>query len=189
MTWTPGEAVQLETPRYRLRTLTEADATDRYLSWLHDAEVMRYVFSRVQDHTRDSVREYIRQHDGLTAFLLGIFDHADGIHVGNFSARGDPISGVAQLGVLIGDRRHWGRGVVLEARAALLDFLFGPAGLQRVEGVVYGNHAASLFNYQAQGWRMDGRLPEPAMCDGREVEILQFSMSRENWLARRRADA
>ncbi len=49
-------SVRLETGRYFLRTLDETDATERYLSWMRDPDVMRYLHARFETHSLDSIR-------------------------------------------------------------------------------------------------------------------------------------
>jgi RimJ/RimL family protein N-acetyltransferase len=187
VSWSPGERVTLRTQRLELRSLTEADATERYLAWLHDAEVMRYVNARFATHDLDRVRAYIRAHDDRRRFLLGIFVRAAGAHVGNYEAQVDGHHRRAHIGVLIGDRAWWGRGVVIEAREVLLDFLFDVLDVVKVCGQCYASNRAALFNYQAQGFATEGILRSHVVLGNGRDDVVQFAMTREAWQARRSA--
>ena len=178
-------SVRLETRRYLLRTLDENDATERYLSWMRDPEVMRYLHARFETHSLDSIRRYIAGHDNRTSFLIGVFCKESGLHVGNYSARCNPHHKTVEQGVLIGDRAHWGRGAVLETRAAVLDFLFDVQGMEKVCGNVYADNVASLFNYKAQGWRHEGTLVSHVKSGEGRCDVLCFAISRDEWRARR----
>jgi len=49
MSWGLGEPVYLETERYFSQSLEQSDATERYLCWLKDPSVNRFLEVRYQD--------------------------------------------------------------------------------------------------------------------------------------------
>ena len=78
-----SQKVTLETDFYRLQTLDPRMNLDTYLSWLNDAEVIRYLTTpRLFKQSAETVRAYIKSHDDRDSFLFGIFCH-DGVHIGN----------------------------------------------------------------------------------------------------------
>lgn len=185
MSWTPGEAVVLRTERFDLRSLREDDASDRYLGWVRDGEVMRYVNARRAEQSLQDLRAFIRRHDDRNNFLLGIFARPGGLHIGNLSAECHPIHRTAKLGVLIGDRAYWGKGAVLEARTAQLDFLFREAGIEKAWGPCYAHNVPALFNYRMLGFTVEGIQRAHVVCDGERMDIVNFALFRADWLARR----
>ncbi len=175
----------LETERYRLRILTPADATPRYLGWLNDPQVTRYLESRHRPNGLDDIRAYITSHDGHAGFLLGIFTKT-GEHVGNYSMRIDLPNAVGTLGVMIGDRDHWGRDVVLETRAAMLHYAFETLRLHKVCGACLSTNLPAIYNYRRQGWAHEGIRREQAIGDGgSRVDVVMFGMLARDWRQRR----
>ena len=132
--WTPGAPLRLESERFVLRSLGADDVTDRYLAWLDDPEVTRFLYSGGLRRTRADVEAYVARHDNRTSFHLGIFAKEGGDHIGNYSFGCDSVHRVAQINVMIGDRAWWKKRVVNETRAAILDFLFGPMDMLKVAG-------------------------------------------------------
>ena len=185
MNWAAGSPVQLETPRFFLRSLTDADASERYLGWLRDPEVMRYVNARRSEPTLEEVRAFIRSHDNRGRFLLGIFTRADRLHIGNLSAECQPLHLTAKLGVLIGDRDYWGQRAVIESRAVFLDFLFGPAGMVKAWAPCYAHNVPALFNYKMLGFEMEGIQKSHVICEGARMDVVNFALFRDDWLMRR----
>lgn len=181
MSWTAGRPVQLETARYRLRSLVPDAVGPRYLGWLRDPEVIRYLNARFHPADAESVAAFVASHDDDRAFLLGIFDRADDSHVGNFRVLRSPEHRRAELGVMIGERAHWGRGVVQEVRAAVLDFLFEEAAVEKVIGSVYAANAAAIFNYQAQGFRTDGVQRDHVVLGEGRCDLIHFAMFAADW--------
>src|SRR5579862_7812111 len=87
--------VEIRTARFLLRELTERDATERYLKWLADPEVNRFIVTARATTELGELRAYVRARSGRDDVLfLGILDGATGQHVGNIkyepldSARG-----------------------------------------------------------------------------------------------------
>jgi ribosomal-protein-alanine N-acetyltransferase len=185
VTWTVGSPVRLETERAVLRSLTVDDVGPVYVGWLRDPEVTRYMNARFDEVSEDTVRAFVSAHDDRERFLLGIFDRASGKHVGNHRAICHAVHRRAHVGVMIGDRDHWGTGIVPETRTVLLDFLFGAVGMLKVCGEVYALNAAAIFNYQVLGFTVEGALVSHAACGQGRSDVVLFAMLRHDWLARR----
>ena len=166
----------LETENFILRSLTEEDATEKYLSWLNDIEVTKYLEVRLVVSSIESIRNYIRSHDNRTSFLLGIFDKKTGNHIGNYSIRCDSYHSVATVGVMIGDRDYWGRRVITESRRAVVDFLFDEAGMAKAQGACYANNLPAIFNYKAQRYRKEGTLKSHRLFEGKRVDLIMFAI-------------
>jgi hypothetical protein len=76
----------LETARLKLVPFTENYLTERYVSWLNDAAVVRYSEQRHRTHSVESRRAYMRSFEGLPDYFWAIVarDQAVG-HLGNMA--------------------------------------------------------------------------------------------------------
>jgi len=126
-----GGPVDLQTDRFRLRSLKPADASDRWRSWTRDAEVMRPLNAPIRDLSRNDLANYIAAYDNNSRYLIGIFERASGLQVGFFVIEVDRAHRSAVFNVVIGDKAWWGKGVVNEARAALLEVFFEHRGIEK----------------------------------------------------------
>ena len=188
MSWTPGTPLALESARYCLRSLVADDVSERYLDWTADAELMRPLNRPAQRIARDELARYVRAFDNRLRFHLGVFSKADDGHVGVYTVEIDAPNRLARTNVLIGERAHWGVGIILETRSAVLDFLFETAGIEKVWGTPLARNVGALYNYQAQGFRCEGILKAHIRAaEGERLDQYLFGMSREEWLARRHA--
>ena len=89
-------------------SLGEVLPTTQYLGWLADPEVTRYLEGG-GFYTLDSLQFYVeaRKRDSL---FYGIY--ADGVYVGNIKVGTiRPRHHNGDLGLMIGDRAYWGKGV------------------------------------------------------------------------------
>ena len=110
--------------------------------------------------------------------------------VGNLTLFCDPENLTAQTNIVVGDREWWGRGIVPEIRAAVLDFAFEKLGIEKIWGVPFARNFPALYNYKAQGFTCEGILrANKRLPDGSRVDQYYFGLLREEWRPRRGAGA
>jgi len=171
----------LETKRLSLRTLAADDATDRYVGWLNDPEINKYLEVRFVPQTIESVRSFIgSMNDSPDNLLLGIFLKEDGAHVGNIKLGPiDPYHHRSDIGIVIGDRDQWGKGLATEAIIALSDHALGEMGLHKVYAGFYEGNVGSSRAFSKSGFVEEARLREHRLCDGNwQDEILLSRMKK-----------
>lgn len=177
-----GGDFPIESDRFVIRPLTADDISQRYIDWLNDPEINRFLEVRWRSQDLDSVRSYVASHDRKNNYILGIFEKAEDKHIGNFSLRVDPNNRKASMGVMIGDKEYWGQAVVLEARARVLDSIFDKMPVDKVSGGCYQTNTHAIFNYRRQGWQVDGIRKADRVDGDRRVDLVHFTMFKERWL-------
>lgn len=183
--WQPGTSLVLESERFLLRSLAAADASDTYIGWWNDAEIQTSLGSAPRNWGRPEAVQHIAGFDNRRQFHLGVFPTGADVPIGFFSVFIEG-AGRARTNVVIGDRDWWGRGVPLEVRARVMDFLFDSLDIVKVYGRVDGRNMASIFNYKAQGFTNEAILRQHSQgADGERHDLLMFGMLRAEWMARR----
>lgn len=166
-------SVPITTERLVLRTLEEGDVTERYLGWLRDPAVSRYLELRFDVQTLEGCRTFVlaaNQH--ADTLLLGIFLKREGLeeegrHIGNIKlAPINPHHRRAELGLLLGDRAEWGKGYASEAIAAVTRHAFARLGLRKVTAGCYGGNQASAGAFLKAGYHEIARRPQHWFCEG-----------------------
>lgn len=165
-----------------LRPLQEADATERYLSWLNDPETTRYLETRPGTATPVSLREYIRYHVARAdSLLLGIFVMPGEMHVGNIKL--EPILAIhsrAVLGIMIGDGRYRGRGVGSKAIGCLLKYCFSDMGMNRIELGVTADNVNAIACYEKLGFQREGVHRQATRRECGFVDNYAYAMLRRD---------
>jgi ribosomal-protein-alanine N-acetyltransferase len=182
--WQPGMPLQLKTERFHLRSLVPEDADDTYTSWWNDEEIQRGFNSPARNWDTERAAKHIRQFNNKNRFHLGIFPKDTNQLIGFFAMLVNYRPRVAKTNVLLGNRDYWGKGVVLEVRARLLEFLFERLQMEKVAGEILGRNLSSIYNYKAMGFRAEGvqRSHILAVSGGR-ADVYHFGMLREEWKA------
>ncbi|MCE9520897.1 MAG: GNAT family N-acetyltransferase [Alphaproteobacteria bacterium] len=184
-----GRPLTLSTERFVVRSLTPADASDRWCNWSADPDVMGPLNVPANRMTKDQLARYIAGHDNDRLYLLGVFTKAMNQHIGFFMIELGKLHATAGFNLVIGDKHFWGKGVVNEVRAALLDEFFERRGVEKAYGTPLARNFPAVFNYKAQGWKLEGvmRGQCKSVVDGTRLDQYHFGMLRDEWRARKGA--
>lgn len=120
----------IQTGRLTLKPRTIGWDIEKEIDWLNDPEVVKFSEQRHRKHTIESQIAYICSFGGNNL----LFDiRRGGLLIGSISAIVDRNNGVANLGILIGDKLLWGQGYGLEAWSAFSDHLFQHHRIRKIE--------------------------------------------------------
>ena len=142
--------------RVYLRPLAVNDASAAYSAWLNDPEVNEFLETR--QSTVADLRAYIqKQIDDPNSLFMGIFDTANDTHIGNLKLQ--PIDWEkkkAIFGILLGDKRYWGRGLGAEATQLIVRYAFDTVGLEEIELGVIPENKRAIQAYEKVGFETVG---------------------------------
>jgi spore coat polysaccharide biosynthesis protein SpsF len=135
-----------------LRKLTESDATQKYCDWLNDPIVNKYLETRKS--SIGELKKYIKEKNENDSEFFGIFDIENNNHIGNIKL--EPIDfqkKYAILGILIGDKKYWNKGIGTEATRQLLKYAFNELNLDYIELGVISEHLSAINLYEKIGFK------------------------------------
>jgi [ribosomal protein S5]-alanine N-acetyltransferase len=169
--------------RIFLRPLEREDLNARYLEWLNDPEVTRYLETGVFPSTiQDLENFYSRVTSSSSDVILAVIDRKTNKHIGNVKL--GPIDWVhrrSMFGIMIGDKGFWGKGVGEETTRLMMEYAFGRLNLHRVGLVVYEEHKAAVRCYQRVGFKIEGRLREQMFQDGQYKHHIWMGLLRSEF--------
>jgi RimJ/RimL family protein N-acetyltransferase len=171
----------IETPRLHLEPFSERHLSDQYVRWLNDPEVVRFSEQRHRRHTRESAAAYMRSFEGTANCLWAIVTkEPENLHVGNISASVDPENGVADIGLLIGEKSRWGRGFGTEAWTAVCRFLIDQKSIRKVSAGAAVANRGMLEIMRRAGMKEDGVRARHLVIDGQELDVVHMALFRSN---------
>src|ERR1051325_6033015 len=112
-----GRPVLLQTDRFELRSVTPADASDRWLGWAKDPAIMGPLNMPARAMRREELAAHIANVDNFMRYLVGIFEKAGGTQIGFFMIDVEPTHRYAIFNVAIGEKGWWGKGQKAEMEA------------------------------------------------------------------------
>jgi len=163
----------LHTAHLTLRTLKKDDASSKYLGWLHDPKVNRYLISPTSNQTLESIEAYIDYCNASSdTLLLGIFK--DEKHIGNIKLGPiDTRHSNAALGLMIGETKEWSKGYASESIQAISLYAFDSLGLKKLWAGCASSNLGSYRAFLKSGFSEEGRQHLQLQGDnGREDGVL-----------------
>ena len=146
-----------------------------YVGWLADPDVNRYLESRFGVHTQRSTRAFVQDClDDPGTLFLGIRSKVLGLrHVGNIKlAPIDSRHGLAEVGILIGDRSAWGRGIASGAIAALARIAHDQLALRKLTAGCYASNIGSKKAFQRAGFEIEGERRNHCLLEGQPEALV-----------------
>ncbi|WP_189425600.1 GNAT family N-acetyltransferase [Devosia pacifica] len=176
-------SVRIETDRLvlRLPRLDDAEAVSHYLD---DYGVAGNLARVPLPYTLSDAQTWLHSRNvslppAETSFIIATPDDACIGVVGFHQGR----EGIV-FGYWLG-RPFWNRGMMTEAGAAALDWLFENSLTERVLSGVFAFNAASLAVQHKLGFTEIGRSSQVCLARGGELEHIDTQLTRSVWKARR----
>lgn len=167
--------------RIDLREFRTSDVGPRYLGWLRDPEVFRFIESNRTGITEEGVRSYVA--DVLASpdsVFLAIVRKSDQLHIGNLRIGPiNPVHRFASVGMLIGEKSCWGQGYASEAIALATRFAFDTLDLRRLEAASLSVNKGSTKAFLKAGWTYDGLERRKWLFEGQFVDGDRLCVLRE----------
>ena len=148
----------IETKNLILRKLTSKDVTKKYVDWLNDDEVNKYLEIRHDHQTLESCRKFVEICNKDTGIhLFGIFLKISNQHIGNVKIGFiNEIYKRGEISIFIGAKEHWGKGLGTEAVKAASNFSKEILGLKKIEAGCYEDNLGSLRIFLKSGFVVEG---------------------------------
>lgn len=165
------------TARLELRALSEGDVSPRYIAWLNDAEVVRFLETRHERQDEASVRRFVIDvTQRANEHLFGIFDAEHG-HVGNIKVGPvHPIHQLADVSLLLGERAVWGRGYATEAIAGVSALAFAELGCAKLSASMYRQNIASRRAFLRAGYVEEGVRRDHYQLGDERADLIELGL-------------
>ncbi|HOZ55675.1 MAG: Spermidine N(1)-acetyltransferase [Parcubacteria group bacterium ADurb.Bin316] len=169
----------LKGEKINLCPLNEELHLDNTLQWLNDEDVIKWllmIFPLSETQEKDWFAKRLILSNPPSDILLAIV-LKDGKHVGNIGLHKiDWISRRAELGIVIGDKEQWGKGLATEAESLLIDFAWKKLNLCKITAHVFSDNIASLKALQKNGAVEEARLKDHIWKNGKFNDLIALAI-------------
>jgi RimJ/RimL family protein N-acetyltransferase len=138
---------------------------------------VRYSNQRFIRHTRESCERYLAGFDGspnLYVSLRWVHGGAERA-VGTLTAYRALHHGTADVGILLGERAAWGRGLGLEAWQLFTDWLLATPGMRKLTAGTLECNLAMIAVAERSGMHCEGRRRAQEIVEGEPFDIVHFA--------------
>lgn len=142
---------------------------NEYLSWLNDIDVVKPIASAVllEPKGLEFIEESFRRFSADNCKGFFIKDLGDNRFIG--TAKIDKIDNYnksAEIGIMIGDKTRWGKGIATQVYKILMDYAFCEMKLHRLWGGTNSLNIAMHKTFLKLGFEQEGTLRKASLIDG-----------------------
>lgn len=174
----------IETSRLVLRPFVLEDAEAMYRNWASDPEVTKFLSwptYKSVDTAHEILDLWVPQYQDDTFYQWAIELKEIGEPIGSISVvNHDDRVDMAEIGFCIG-KPWWGQGIMTEAFQAVIDFLFGEVGVQRIEAGHDPNNPASGAVQRKCGLKYEGTLRRSIRSNQGITDKAVLAILKEEW--------
>lgn len=147
--------------------------TENYISWLNDQEVVKYSEQRHEKHNLDSVRKYFFEKCHSNDYFLAIefFDNK-WIHIGNIGVSVNKPNNIADVSIIIGDKKYWGKGIAIIAWNLVLDLLLNKLNFRIVTAGTMEINEPMINLIKKSEMKIDAVLPARFDFEGNYISMV-----------------
>jgi ribosomal-protein-alanine N-acetyltransferase len=162
-----------------------------YYHWIRDIDVVRYIgrdellvgiqFAEAEDYVKQLwANEYCS--------FLAVHDNESGKFIGtakvNFLNERGRRYGIADMGIMLGDRGFWGRGMSTDILRAISIYAFDTLKVRKLSAGAYSHNVAVVKAFLRIGYKIDGSLRqqlhyESGYCDHILLSCFENELVRE----------
>jgi [ribosomal protein S5]-alanine N-acetyltransferase len=168
--------------RLVMHALNESHATSRYLSWMNNLNISRYLETKSNPpKSVDSLSNYISKiNSSSDSLLLGIFLKRNMMHIGNIKLGPiDPYRSTVDIGFLIGEERYWGCGYATEVINRVTDYIFNTMEIKKIIAGCYKDNIGSKKTLLKSGFLPDKSSYPHINLTRRSGKFILFSKIKE----------
>ncbi len=166
----------IKSKKLYLKKLTKSDVNIKYINWLNDKEINKYLEARHYKHTLGTQKKYI---SGITSskntIIFGIFTN-NNIHIGIIKIGPiDNINKTTDISYLIGDKNYHRKGYSFDSIKVCESFIFNKLKLAKINAGVYCNNIASIKLLKKLGYKKEFTKKKHFVFNNKRIDVLVFS--------------
>ena len=160
--------------RVVLRPL-EREHLERCVKWFNDRDVTYYLGREQPLTMAEEERWFAEYRSKVDEEIYAI--EVDGNHVGNIGLHGiDRANRKANLGIVIGEKDYWSKGLGTDAMRTVLRYAFEQLRLHKVNLDVIDYNERAIHVYERCGFVKEGVRREELWKRGRFVNLVRMSI-------------
>lgn len=167
-----------------LSSLSKIDISDRYIDWLNDEEVCRDNSHATFPNTRSKTIAYIdhlEKSKDEVAFAIKLIKND--LHIGNAAVQKiDRINRSAELAILIGDKKYWGKGIASEVYSLLIKYGFDTLNLNRISSGQTIDNKGMIKVCEKSGMKKEGILRQVLYKNGGYLDAGIYSILKKEFV-------
>lgn len=167
----------IKTGNYVIRPLKKEDAS-LWQTWDVDPEVQAHMPEPKNEPQDISEQfEYITECEADEEGYYWSIETLDGATIGTVSLfEINSHHKTGDVGIVIGDKNYWGKGVATEVFGTLIPYAFENLDLERISAEVEAANIPMQKVFEKVGFKHDGTFERARLKNGNRIDVLHYSI-------------
>ena len=153
-----------------IRDFSEEHLSERYVAWLNDSEVVKYSEQRHHSHSLSSCKDYYESIAGSDNLFLAIeTSDITPHHIGNIGVGIDKFNNLADVSIIIGEKKAWGKGYATRAWCAVLDHLANQMNIRKITAGTMSCNTPMINLMKRSHMIIEAERPKHFILDSQEI--------------------
>lgn len=165
----------IESESYLLRPFKTSDV-ELWQQWDIDPEVQAFMpepLNELQDI--EEQYKYIEECEDDDEGYYWSIETKDGVTIGTTAlTEFNDYHGVANLGIVIGDKNYWGKGVATEVITSLVKYVFEHLNIIRISAEVEEGNIPMMKALEKVGFKQDGLFESARVKKSQRINVYHF---------------
>ena len=172
----------MEGKKVRIRALRKKDLGE-IMKWINDYEVTRtlasFLYPTSQEEEIKWLENTLQPNDRNKAFVI---ETKKGEYLGHIGLhRIDWKNRNAEVGIVIGKKKHWNKGYGTDAMMTILDFAFNRMNLHKIYLRVFDFNKGAIRSYEKCGFKKEGLLREIFYNEGKYHNLVMMGILKKEY--------
>lgn len=157
----------------------------KYFAWLRDLNVMKNIyrleyllpiqFAEIENYVIKLIES---KNDAFFAiYLKENSDFIGTLKIGHIDWR----AGIGDLGIMIGEKKYWGKSIGKDAMSISLRYCFDVLGLRKITAGTISNNIAFKKSAESVGFKIEGVLRKQIFLCGEYFDHLFFGLFKDEF--------
>ena len=168
-----------------LRNIQLEDCNMKYVSWLNDTEINKYLESRLSVQSIDSIMRFVSDIlDSKDNYMFAIMHKTSEEHIGNVKIGPiHPVYNHAYVGYIIGEKKHWGHGLASEAVYLAVRYGFKILNLHKVNAGVIAPNVGSIKVLEKLGFKKEACIRDDVYQNEKYIDVYRYGILKNELIA------
>lgn len=159
---------------------------ERYYKWLCDYDVMKTInrIEYIMPIRFEEVKKYCESViNSKTDIFLALYDKNDGSFTGTLRiSKIDWHIRTADVGILIGDKSKWGKGIATDAIHTVCGYLFNILGMRKLTSGCMAINVGMIKVFKKLGFQQEGVFRGQDRFEGSYCDHIYFGCFKDEFL-------
>ncbi len=170
----------IESESYLLRPFKKSDA-ELWQQWDTDPEVQAFMPGSLNEpQDIEEQYKYIEECEADEEGYYWSIETKDGVTIGTIAlTEFNDYHGVANLGIVIGDKNYWGKGVATEVITTLVNHAFEHLNIFSISAEVEGGNIPMMKALEKVGFKQNGLFESARVKNGKRINVHHFGIVKQ----------